>query len=203
MAQRFRASSRGDDYDAAFARRQRAGCDVHGEATFVASLHPRSVLDAGCGTGRVAIELARRGIAVVGVDLDLDMLAVARRKAPDLLWVPADLASVDVTRDGGFDVVVMAGNVMIFLAPGSEGKVVANLARHLAPRGALVAGFQLEPGRLDLATYDALAGGADLRLAERWATWDRALFSPGGDYAVSVHVLRALRPNPASSRVAV
>jgi SAM-dependent methyltransferase len=203
MAQRFGASRRGDDYDAAFARRQRAGCDVHGEATFVASLHPRSVLDAGCGTGRVAIELARRGVAVVGVDLDLEMLAVARRKAPDLRWVQADLASADVTRDGGFDVVVMAGNVMIFVAPGSEGAVVANLARHLALGGALVAGFQLQPGRLDLATYDALAGEANLQLGERWATWDRDPFVSGGDYAVSVHLLRSLRTNRASSRVAV
>jgi SAM-dependent methyltransferase len=203
MAQRFGASRRGDDYDAAFARRQRAGCDVHGEATFVASLHPRSVLDAGCGTGRVAIELARRGTPVVGVDLDLDMLAVARRKAPDLHWVHADLASVDVTRDGGFDVILMAGNVMIFLAPASEGAVVANLARHLAPGGALVAGFQLQPRRLDLATYDALAGGANLRLSERWATWDRDPFVSGGDYAVSVHLLRSPRSSTASSRVAV
>lgn len=178
---------RGEDYDAAFADRERAGEDVHGEATFVASLRPRSVLDAGCGTGRVAIELARRGIAVAGVDLEPAMLAVARRKAPNLRWVQADLATVDVTQDGGFDVIVMAGNVMIFLAPGSEPAVVANLARHLAPGGALVAGFQLQPERLDLATYDTLASRAGLQLAERWATWDHRPFVAGGVYAVSVH----------------
>lgn len=191
------AGKRGDDYDAAFVERESAGQDVHGEATFVASLHPRSVLDAGCGTGRVAIELARRGMAVLGVDLDPAMLAVAHRKAPDLRWVQADLAAVDVTREGGFDVIVMAGNVMIFLAPGSESAVVANLARHLAPGGALVAGFQLQPGRLDLVTYDALAGEANLRLRERWATWDRRSFVAGGDYAVSVHRLRSARTNRA------
>ena len=44
----------------------------------------RRVLDAGCGTGRVAIELARRGIEVVGVDADPDMLERARRRAPQL-----------------------------------------------------------------------------------------------------------------------
>ena len=87
-----------------------------------------------------------------------------------------------------FDVVVMAGNVMIFLEPGTEAAVVANLARHLEPGGALVAGFSLEPGRLDLATYDAHAASAGLELAERWATWDRQPFA-GGDYAVSVHRL--------------
>ncbi len=64
--------------------------------------------------------------------------------------------------------------------------MVANLARHLAPGGALVAGFSLQPGRLDLARYDACAATAGLVLAERWATWDRQPFQ-GGDYAVSVH----------------
>ncbi|MEQ1788221.1 MAG: SAM-dependent methyltransferase, partial [Acidimicrobiales bacterium] len=51
----------GDDYQARFDRLAAAGDDVHGEATFVRAYAPRSVLDAGCGTGRVAIELARGG----------------------------------------------------------------------------------------------------------------------------------------------
>ena len=180
----------GERYDAAFAAREQAGLDVHGEAALISSLKPRTVLDAGCGTGRVAIELARRGIEVVGVDADPGMLDAARGKAPGLDWQLDDLATVEVgdaaDRPRRFDVVVAAGNVMIFLVPGSEPAVVANLARHLAPGGALVAGFQLLPGRLDLAAYDALAGAAGLRLADRWATWDRQPFA-GGDYAVSVH----------------
>ena len=36
------------------------------------------MLDAGCGTGRVAIELAARGFSVVGMDLDEAMLDTAR-----------------------------------------------------------------------------------------------------------------------------
>jgi SAM-dependent methyltransferase len=154
------------------------------EPAFRSSTEPGagSVLDAGCGTGRVAIELARRGLDVVGVDVDADMLARAREKAPDVPWVEADLVGVDLGRR--FEVVLLAGNVMIFLAPGTEAAVVANMARHLAPGGALVAGFQLD--RLDLATYDRYAADAGLRLDERWATWDRGPFV-GGDYAVSVH----------------
>jgi SAM-dependent methyltransferase len=142
------------------------------------------VLDAGCGTGRVAIELAGRGLDVAGVDIDASMLARAREKAPGLTWVHADLAEVDLGRT--FDVVVMAGNVMIFLAPATETQVVANLARHVAPGGSLVAGFSLEPGRLDLATYDAHAGAAGLVVADRWATWDEQPYA-GGNYAVSDH----------------
>ena len=51
----------GDAYDAIYQQRAAAGEDVHGEADFVAALGGHSVLDAGCGTGRVARELARRG----------------------------------------------------------------------------------------------------------------------------------------------
>ena len=187
--------TKGCDYDRRFAERAAAGLDVHGEASFVESLGVRSVLDAGCGTGRVAIELARRGLDVVGVDLDAEMLAEARRKAPELEWHQGDLATVAVTGPPGtgprtFDAAVLAGNVMIFVTPGREEAVVRNVARHLRAGGLFVAGFQLQPGRLDLERYDAMASGAGLDLLERWATWDRAPWTPGGDYAVSVHRLR-------------
>ncbi len=175
---------RGAGYDRRWEELASAGQNVHGEADFVESLGPRSVLDAGCGTGRVAIELARRGLDVTGVDVDRSMLDVARSKDPGLPWVHADLIDVDLRRT--FDAVVLAGNVMIFLAPGTEGRVVANLARHLAEDGLLVAGFELQSGRLDLAAYDAHAAAAGLTLAARWATWDRQPFA-GGSYAVSVH----------------
>jgi SAM-dependent methyltransferase len=178
------ASGRSRTYDERWEQLAAEGRNVHGEADFVEAMAPACVLDAGCGTGRVAVELARRGIEVVGVDLDGSMLEVARAKAPALPWVEGDLATVDLRRS--FDVVVMAGNVMIFLAPDSESAVVANLARHVRPGGALVAGFSLEPGRLDLAAYDRYTEAAGLLLAERWATWDRQPYA-GGDYAVSVH----------------
>ena len=167
---------------------------MHGEATFVEGLGVRSVLDAGCGTGRVAIELARRGLDVVGVDADPGMLSAARAKAPDIEWVEADLSDFELPRSDGpgprrFDCVVMAGNVMIFVVPGTEGAVLARLAAHLQPGGLVVAGFSLVPGGLNLERYDAMAAAAGLTLADRFATWDRDPWTPGGDYAVSVHRL--------------
>ncbi|HJR24259.1 MAG TPA: class I SAM-dependent methyltransferase [Acidimicrobiales bacterium] len=178
----------GDDYQARFDRLAAAGTDVHGEATFVRSYEPSSVLDAGCGTGRVAIELDRHGIAVVGVDVDPSMLATARRLAPTIEWVQSDLTELDLGRT--FDVVVMAGNVPLFTPPGTEAALVAGVARHVADGGLLVAGFSLDRG-YTAATYDDHATAAGLTLVERFATWDRAPWSPGGDYAVSVH----LRPS--------
>jgi SAM-dependent methyltransferase len=179
------AGDRSQTYDRRWEELAAAGRNVHGEADLVEGLGPRSVLDAGCGTGRVAVELARRGIEVTGVDVDAAMLDKARAKAPDLPWILADLATLDLGRT--FDVVVMAGNVMIFLTPGTEAAVVSAAARHLEAGGALVAGFSLEPGRLELAIYDAHCAAAGLELAERWVTWDRQPFEAGGSYAVSVH----------------
>jgi SAM-dependent methyltransferase len=173
-----------DSYDARFAAREQAGENVHGEVDFLLRLQPRAVLDAGCGTGRVAIELARRGVQAVGVDLDAPMLEVARRKAPELEWHRADLVAVDL--GARFDVVVMAGNVLLFVTPGTEAQVVAGAARHLLPGGALVTGFQLGHG-YDLARFDADAAAAGLRLEQRFATWDGDPWRPSGDYAVSVH----------------
>ena len=186
--------TRGDDYDAVYRQRAAQGQNVHGEADFVESFNPRSVLDAGCGTGRVGIELARRGIEVVGVDIDPGMLSTARNNAPHLDWRLDDLATFDLHRR--FDAIVLAGNVMIFLTPGTEGAVLNNLARHLAPgRSVLIAGFQLSMGYLDLEEYDRLANEAGLQLQERWSSWHRDPWSAQSTYAVSVHAVgRAMSP---------
>src|ERR1700712_2397787 len=87
----------GAEYAARFRALAASGKDLHGEASFCAALvEPgSSVLDAGCGTGRVAIELVRRGYHCVGVDTDASMLAEAERDAPDLRWVQADLSSLE------------------------------------------------------------------------------------------------------------
>jgi SAM-dependent methyltransferase len=174
----------GDEYQRRFDQLAASGVDVHGEATFVAAYAPTSVLDAGCGTGRVAIELAARGVEVVGVDSDASMLETARARSETVEWLHADLTALDLGRT--FAVVVMAGNVPLFTPPGTQAALVAGCARHVAPDGLLVAGFQLDRG-YTLAEYDAHCAGAGLVLAERLATWDRDAFVPPGAYAVSVH----------------
>ena len=176
----------GDRYQERFDELAASGVDVHGEATFVRSYAPSSVLDAGCGTGRVAVELARHGLDVAGADVDGSMLATARRAAPDLPWVESDLAALDLRRV--FDVVVLAGNVPLFTPPGTQGALVAGCARHVRPGGGLmVAGFSLDRG-YGVDDYDRHCSAAGLRLVERFSTWDRKPFSTGDDYAVSVHV---------------
>ena len=189
MTDRWQESDvpRGADYDRRFESLAATGMDMHGEAALVASYRPATVLDAGCGTGRVAIELARRGHDVVGVDVDPAMLEAARAKAPDLTWIEADLTDPALDLGRTFDVVVMAGNVMIFVPTGTEGRVIANTARHVSPGGRLVAGYSLRPGGLQPSRHDADALAAGLELEDRWSTWDRQPYAPGHDYSVSVH----------------
>jgi SAM-dependent methyltransferase len=176
----------GDSYQERFDALAREGFDVHGEAAFVLRRNPDSVLDAGCGSGRVGIEIARHGVTVVGVDSDPSMLATARKNGPDVEWIEHDLTSLSLDRK--FSVVLMAGNVPLFTAPGTQRALVAGCRRHIAEDGLLVAGFQLRRG-YELAAYDRDCTVAGLELAERYRTWDEQPFTAGSDYAVSVHRL--------------
>ena len=186
---------RGSSYSARFAEPAASGVDVHGEASLCATIAPPGsrILDAGCGTGRVAIRLAALGYDCVGVDVDDAMLAEARLAAPALTWVSCDLARLPVAELGHFDLVVAAGNVLPLLDRGTEAGVVSDLAGLLRPGGVLVAGFGLDAAHLPLssapvglADYDGWCAAAGLELAERFATWGGAPYDDGG-YAVSVH----------------
>ena len=86
----------GQKFAARFDALAESGVDIHGEATLCEELvpPPARVLDAGCGTGRVAIRLTQRGYDCVGVDLDASMLSVARQRAPQIPWLLGDLAAL-------------------------------------------------------------------------------------------------------------
>ena len=179
----------GEAYQARFDALPRSGMDVHGEARLVLSFGPSSVLDAGCGTGRVAIALARQTIDVVGVDVNSSMIAQARRQAPELTWVEADLAHLDLGRQ--FDVVILAGNVPLFCEPSLRNSLVSSCASHVAPAGAMIAGFGLDGrhgfGKYELSDYDEACARSGLHFAYRWSSWDRETYNDGSAYAVSVH----------------
>ena len=195
---RLTGGAGGEEYAARFAALAARGEDVHGEATFVHGLvDPGSrILDAGCGTGRVAIRLDRLGHTVVGVDVDASMLAVARREAPSLAWLEGDLAHLPdgVAADAPYDAVVMAGNVVPLLAEDTLPAVVTGLAGLLRPGGLLVAGFGLDAGHLPpgcpvtpLAEYVAATTAAGLTAVDRFSTWQAGPFDEAESYVVTVH----------------
>jgi hypothetical protein len=101
-----------------------------------------------------------------------------------LTWVVADMAAVELGR--AFDVVVMAGNVPLFTAPGTQAALVAGCRRHLSGDGALVAGFQLGRG-YTVEEYDDHCRRVGLERAERFASWAGDRFGPESAYQVSVH----------------
>ena len=166
------------------------GADLAGEARMVDAMVARGsrILDAGCGPGRVGAELAARGHQVVGVDVDPELIAAAQADHPGPRWLVADLAELDLAALGEpepFDAAVMAGNVMAFVAPGTEPAVLAGVAAHLRPDGFVVIGFGLDRGyRLD--DFDEHAQAAGLVNEHRFATWDLRPFGDDAGFAVTV-----------------
>ncbi len=173
-----------------FRRMASEGVDLAGEARLVdAMVAPGSrILDAGCGPGRVGAELAARGHVVVGVDIDPALVAAAKADHPAPTWLVADLASLDLAAEGfpePFDAAVIAGNVMAFVAPGTERDVLVHVGAHLRPDGIVLVGFGTDRG-YPVADFDTDAAAAGLRLEHRFATWDLRPWSFDASFAVSV-----------------
>jgi SAM-dependent methyltransferase len=177
-------------YVARFRRLAAEGADLAGEARLVDAMLPPGgrVLDAGCGTGRVGGALFERGHDVVGADADAVLVDAARVDHPGPRWLVADLASLDLAALGEadpFDGAVLAGNVMVFVAPGTETDVLSAVARHVTPAGFVVVGFHVDR-HLTLAHFDEHVAAAGLRVEHRFATWDLRAWHDDADFAVSV-----------------
>lgn len=169
-----------------FRRLAADGADLAGEARLVdAMVRPRSrVLDAGCGQGRVAAALHERGHDVVGVDADPEMVAAASHDHPGPRWQVADLSQLDLG-DERFDAAVMAGNVLVYVAPGTERRVLGRLRAHLVPDGFLVIGMATDRA-YGVPALDADLTAAGFVLEHRFATWDLRPWRDDADFAVSV-----------------
>jgi SAM-dependent methyltransferase len=165
------------------------GNDLAGEARLVDAMLQRGsrVLDAGCGPGRVGAELFARGHEVVGADADPELIVAAEEDHPGPHWVVADLAELDLAAQGEaepFDAAVLAGNVMAFVAPGTEEEILRRVAAHVKPDGFVIVGFHTN--RVPLADFDRDVAAAGLRIDHRFATWDLVAWHDDADFAVSV-----------------
>ena len=91
-----------------------------------------SLLDVACGTGE-HLRLVRSAFAhVEGVDVEPDMLAVARAKLPDVVFTEADMRTFDLGRT--FDAVMCLFSSIGYMADVEELRAaVARMAAHLAP----------------------------------------------------------------------
>ncbi len=155
-----------DEYEARFGRP-----DSHGEADFVESLRPMTVLDAGCGTGRVTEDVLGRlpHARVVALDGSRRMLdEAARRLAPAVeadrvSFVHADLGQ-PLPLDASVDAIVSTATFHWVL---DHDALFANLAAVLRPGGQLVAQF-------GAAGNVASVVAALESLGERWRPWNFA-----------------------------
>jgi SAM-dependent methyltransferase len=139
-----------------------------GEAEIVHAAVRRgaSVLELGCGTGRILRPLAALGHQVTGVDDSPDMLA----RSPDLPTVCSAIESLRLDRE--FDAVLLA-STLINASPGTRQAFLATVRRHLHGDG--VAVFQQNPsdwfdGLLDAEPVRDDPGG--IRRVIRSARWE-------------------------------
>lgn len=173
-----------------FRQMAREGKDLAGEARLIDAIVPPGsrILDAGCGPGRVGGELFRRGHDVVGVDVDPELITAAGVDQPGPAWLVGDLATLDLAASGvrePFDAAVMAGNVMNFVAKGTELAVLRSLRRHVRDDGPIVIGFGLDRG-YTIERFDADIVTAGLRVDQRFATWDLRPFTAQSDFNVTI-----------------
>ena len=170
------------------------GVDLGGEARLVDAMAPPGsrILDAGCGPGRVGSILHGRGHHVVGVDADPVLISAAREDHPGPQWVVTDLTELDLAAVGIpelFDAAVLAGNVLAFVAVGTERDVLRRIAVHLVPDGFAVVGLGTDRGYA-LEAFDADLVAAGFALEHRFATWELRPWHDDAGFAVSVLRLR-------------
>jgi SAM-dependent methyltransferase len=131
-----------------------------------------AVLDVACGHGRHAIELARRGYEVTGVDLSVDLLDIARAEAAaagvEVRWVEGDMRDA---LPGSFDAAVcLDTSVGYFDSDEEDAAALANMQAALRPGGRLILDVLNRDAFLDAVNtryWRELAGGELLLLDRR------------------------------------
>ena len=114
---------------------------------------PKSVLEPGCGSGRMLDSFARRGIEAVGIDLSAQMLALAHARLRNRAEVSlADMTDFDLGRT--FEGAISPINTLLHLSPEQLARHLDCMVRHLEP-GAC---YLVQVGLIEAASCDPFAG---------------------------------------------
>ena len=127
------------------------------------------ILDVGCGTGRHAIELSKRGYDVTGIDLSESQLKRAREKASeqklDIDFQLQDARELEFSRE--FDLVIMIceGGFSLMETDDMNYQILQSISRTLKPHGKLIfttlnALFPLSHSAKDLSPLETKDGNA-------------------------------------------
>jgi SAM-dependent methyltransferase len=146
------------------------------------ALGKNTVLDLGCGTGRLATALAS-GREVVGVDSAVAMLSVARQRegGSAVTWIEADARNVRLAQR--FELVVLTGHTFqVFLRDEDQRAVCDTIAAHLAPGGTFIFDSR-DPSREEWRKWQACQS---LRSIEhpalgRIEAWNDAAYEPDSE----------------------
>jgi magnesium-protoporphyrin O-methyltransferase len=113
----------------------------------------RRILDAGCGTGMLAIEAARRGAEVVGIDVSPQLVEIGRQRLPDDVRGRISLHAGDML-DAGFGAFdhIVSMDVLIHY----ESDQIAAATARLAERARHSLVFTFAPGTPLLRTARAI-----------------------------------------------
>jgi SAM-dependent methyltransferase len=147
---------------------------------FVARLGPSpSVLDAGCGTGRMSRYLADRGCRVTGVDLSPGMVAMARRDHPDLAFSVGSIVDLPYA-DASVDAAMYWYSV-IHSPDSLLPRIAAEAVRVVRPGGLVLLAFQVGAGSRDVANgYRALGHDVSITRFDRSLSQMEALLADAG-----------------------
>lgn len=128
------------------------------------------VLDLGCGTGRVALHLARRGHRVVGLDIDAALLAAFEERAEGLPAEPAlgDARGFEIEK-GEFDLALAPMQFMqLFDGPAERIDCLSSVASHLRPGGTVALAIALAEEVLGGENVDPREMPPDVREIDGW-----------------------------------
>ncbi|HEX2680925.1 MAG TPA: class I SAM-dependent methyltransferase, partial [Candidatus Dormibacteraeota bacterium] len=95
--------------------------------------HGRTLLDAGCGTGRWSVRLAEAGWRVTGVDLSAQLIALATR-TKDVTYIAAPIQDLDLPAES-FDAWLSVTALQHITSDAEFAAALANLTRMLKPGG--------------------------------------------------------------------
>jgi SAM-dependent methyltransferase len=108
---------------------------------------PDTAIDFACGTGRVLGFLAQRARRVIGVDISAAMIEVARQRCPQARLVHGDVTVTPGLLTESADVVT-AFRFLLNAEPPLRASALEWMRDRLAPGGALIVNFHLNPNSL-------------------------------------------------------
>jgi SAM-dependent methyltransferase len=175
--------------------------DISFYIDLAAQISAESVVDLGCGTGLLAVELARRGCQVTGIDPSKAMLDFARARpdAEKVHWIQGDATALGEQQ---FDLAVMTGHVVQVIQDDRELlETFAAIRRALRPGGRLAFDSRNRSTVRNVAdwtpqkTLRTLAGGVQVWIQDAIGDGDHVAYTlvyrfPDGQEVLSRNELR-------------